>query len=106
MTMTTEPKFETAGVLFQVAAERRRQDEKWGQQEHTMPVWMLVLQEELGEAAQAMLQAQFELGEVNRIDRRVEQDHLTANCRAELIQSAAVIVAMIECGDRQGWWPR
>lgn len=38
-------------VLAKVADERLRQIEKWGAQSQTPPVWMIILMEEVGEAA-------------------------------------------------------
>ena len=71
-------------VLAEVAAERHRQDEKWGEQNHDAGKWMLILAEEVGEAAKAALE-----GDV-------------AQERAEYVQVAAVAVARIECIDRRG----
>lgn len=65
-------------LLAQVDAERERQLERWGEQHHSAGDWMLILQEEIGEAAQAILQARSE------------------DFKEELIQSAAVIIAWLE----------
>lgn len=46
-------KFDSAIEI--VREERRRQFEKWGKQDHTLFVWMNILMEEVGEAAQASL---------------------------------------------------
>lgn len=78
----------TDTVLFDVGAERVRQDAKWGgrpgvdrRDDHT---YAAVLGEEFGEACQAWLQ------------REVQQ------LRAELIQVAAVAVAWVEEIDNGG----
>lgn len=98
----------TWGVLDEVAAERQRQDERWGQQDHpdhprgeawaalgrlleaqaraTLRTtgglsWSAVMAEEIGEAW-------------NALDG--------ADLRAELVQVAAVAVAWIEAIDRRG----
>lgn len=42
-----------------VREERKRQIEKWGKQDHTLFVWMSILMEEVGEAAQAALHQTF-----------------------------------------------
>lgn len=68
-------------VLEEVCAERERQDVKWGEQNYT-DKWFPIFDEEWGEASRSYL------------DRDMD------NYRAELVQCAAVIVAMIECLDR------
>jgi NTP pyrophosphatase (non-canonical NTP hydrolase) len=73
----------TCTVLGEVWAERQRQDEKWGQQDHDAHKWMSILVEEVGEVAKEA----FEDDDKNR--------------RAELIQVAAVAVAAVECIDRK-----
>ena len=40
-------------ILADVSRERRRQDEKFGPQHHTIPEWLMILGEEYGEACQA-----------------------------------------------------
>lgn len=73
-----------------VDEERRRQDEKWGEQNHDPFVWLGVLSEEVGEFAQAALHARFggpaDIGLVN-----------------EAIQVAAVALAIVECAERNDW---
>jgi len=72
----------TADILQEVAAERCSQDAKWGDQRmHPTSHWHLILSEEVGEAADAIL------------------EH--ASLRSELIQVAAVAVAAIESHDWQ-----
>lgn len=73
--------FERAARL--IAAERERQDAKWGQQNHDPATWLLILTEELGEVSKARL------------------EHKPADYILELIQSAAVIVAWLECEVRK-----
>jgi hypothetical protein len=81
-TMTT-----TADIAKEIVQERVKQDNKWGPQNHSLPVWIAILAEEFGEASM----------EVN------DWFHPSAKCngsqaaiRNELIQTAAVCVAMIE----------
>ncbi len=98
-------------ILFEIAAERSRQDKIWGEQNHVIieedkpysfwqdnansrrekcdkgfkegkGSWRLILNEEVAEAYE-----QAALGD-------------NAKLREELIQVAAVVVAMIECLDR------
>jgi NTP pyrophosphatase (non-canonical NTP hydrolase) len=80
----------TSAVLNDVAAERLRQDRKWGVQDHSPETWLAILSEEVGEVAKPLA------------------DHLTKakdwapeDYRAELVQVAAVAVAAIESLHRQ-----
>ena len=41
-------------VIQDIINERSRQDDKWGLQRHPLPLWMVILVEEVGELAQAM----------------------------------------------------
>lgn len=71
----------TLGYIYSdITAERRRQDEKWGDQVHSPATWMAILAEEFGEAAGAMLEGK-------------------SSWREELIQVAAVVVAIVEAYD-------
>lgn len=76
--MVTKLGVATQGILDQIYLERERQDEKWGPQDHTLEGWYTILGEEVGEVAMAIL----------------EEWH--TNVREELVQVAAVCVAMIE----------
>ena len=69
-------------VIEAVVAERMRQDEKWGEQNHCPDRWSLILEEEIGEAAKAFLEGNIE------------------QYRKEMIQAAAVCVAAIEASYR------
>lgn len=82
---------ETNSVLSEVQEERRRQDEKWGTQNHTPPEWLSILGEEFGEVCKAVCEAHFS---------GYESTGNWENYRTELIQLAAVAVAMVECLDR------
>jgi len=74
-------------ALQDVAAERRRQVEKWGVQRHPAAWWVVILGEEFGEVCRALYEAKdFSLGE---------------EYRQELVQVAAVAVAAIESYDAQ-----
>lgn len=70
-------------ILGDVLHERESQYEKWGQQDHDEDRWMVILMEEVGEAARAIF------------------DENPANYREELLQVAAVAVAAIEAFDRK-----
>jgi len=71
-------------VLSEVHFERERQDNKWGVQNHDPYFWYSILGEEFGEIGKALCEKDFK------------------NYREELIQTAAVCVAMLECLDRNG----
>jgi hypothetical protein len=86
----------TNQVLLQVAEERQRQNEKWGQQNHDDPMWGLILGEKVGEACQAALHCMFPPRNTT-LGRLEQRDQL----RTELIQVAAVAVAWIEALDRR-----
>jgi NTP pyrophosphatase (non-canonical NTP hydrolase) len=75
----------------EILAERRRQDKKWGEQNHRPEWWMQILMEEVGEAAQALLNAQFNPNGTYEVYRK------------EMIQVAAVALAAIESFDRNKW---
>lgn len=78
----TDAKLTTICVLCEVEKERVRQDAKWGEQNHGVYKWLAILGEEVGEANKSALEGN------------------APNYRDELIQIAAVAVAMIECHDR------
>ncbi len=70
-------------ALEDVAAERTRQEEVWGdQRDRDFRTWLAILVEEVGETAQAILQRD------------------PTALRREIVQVAAVAVAMIEAYDR------
>lgn len=78
-------------MLVEVRRERTRQHDKWGEQNHDDGWWTAILAEEVGEAAQAALQAHFPDDGSKTLD----------DLREELIQVAAVAVAWIEAIDRR-----
>lgn len=67
-------------VFHAISQERERQDAKFGVQEHGDLYWLAILQEEVGEAAQAVIQ--------ERTYEEVEK---------EMLHIAAVAVSWIEC---------
>jgi len=73
-------------ILALIVAERRRQDEKWGEQNHAPVKWLAILLEEAGEAAKAALENEYGL------------------YVQELVQVAAVAVVAIESLCRQASW--
>ncbi|HQQ81958.1 MAG TPA: MazG-like family protein [Cyclobacteriaceae bacterium] len=76
-------------VFKEIHEERKRQDDKWGQQDHSPADYLMILGEEVGEANKAALEWRFGY-------TGMDPD----NYRKELIQVAAVAVAMIESYDR------
>lgn len=41
-------------IIEKVLEERSRQDKKWGEQNHSAPVWGMIIGEEYGEMCQAI----------------------------------------------------
>lgn len=74
-------------IVNKVLTERLRQDRKWGEQNHELHVWTDILGEEIGEISKALLEEQFGDG---------TNEHIAV----ELVQSAAVIFAMLEFMER------
>jgi hypothetical protein len=91
----TPPTPQTQKALGDVITERYRQEKKWGEQNHDPFYYLTVLGEEYGEACQAALDAHHHCDPV-------KLEHL----RTELVQTAAVALAIVECLDRKKWvWP-
>lgn len=67
----------------QIALERIRQDNKWGEQNHDDWKWLAILVEEVGEAAEAMLKA-------------LEKGGDPATVQKEVIEAGAVTLAWLE----------
>ena len=82
-------------ILVDINQERLRQDEKWGLQNHIPIEWIAILGEEFGEASKEALEMHFH---PNKDFGKRLMDY-----RKELVQVAAVAVAMIECVDRNTW---
>jgi hypothetical protein len=108
----------TARVLEDIDDERRRQDAKWGEQNHDLTVWLTVLAEEVGEAgdalpgaadplaismgraALAILHYRAAAGRAENVEGDTDPDAWLAKARNEFIQTAAVAVAIVEFIDR------
>ena len=80
-------------VLNQIRAERERQNEKWGEQNHDDYRWLAILTEEVGELAQAILHDEF------------GGSH-AGTAKTELVHVAAVAVQWLECMERRQLTPR
>jgi NTP pyrophosphatase (non-canonical NTP hydrolase) len=74
--------------------ERKRQNDKWGEQNHGLTVWSAILTEECGEFAEAALGVLFQDGETP------QRAASLAKARTEAIHCAAVALAIVECIDR------
>jgi NTP pyrophosphatase (non-canonical NTP hydrolase) len=72
-------------IIELILRERRKQDDKWGEQNHDVYKWLAILGEEVGEANKAALE-----------DSRNDLIN-------ELIQIGAVTVAMIESLKRNNY---
>ena len=79
-------------IFEEIKNERLAQDAKWGEQNHKPIEWVAILTEEIGEVSKEALEYHFK-----KYYRDVDQ---LANYRKELIQVAAVAVAMIQCLER------
>ena len=80
-------------ALLDVLEERKRQDQKWGEQNHNPFCYLVVLMEEVGELSQAALHTHF-------------GGCAAAGLRTEAIHVAAVALAIVQCLDRGKWsWP-
>ena len=78
-------------AINEIIAERNRQDEKWGEQNHHPLMWFSIIGEEYGEMCHAYNEFTFD-----------EQYAHLEDMQKEAIQIAACCVAMIECIQRQG----
>lgn len=84
-------------ILDEIAIERVRQFDKWGDQIHTVTHWMSILGEEVGEAEKEAVEYEASRGPFYQIPN----DRL----RKELIETAAVAVAMVEWIDEGATYP-
>lgn len=82
--------------IRQVLHERDRQDGKWGERNHSPEVWLAILGEEFGEARQAAL--------ADRFSKNAAQgEKHPGQLRAEIVQVAAVAIAILEWMNRSGY---
>jgi hypothetical protein len=86
----------TFDVLWEVGHERKRQNERFAEQNHPLGHWIIILGEEFGEVCRAAYEAVNALAVHGPVGYEAE---LRA-ARQELVQVAAVAVAMIESLDR------
>jgi len=79
-------------IFKEIKEEREKQDIKWGEQNHKPIEWIAILTEEVGETSKAALEAHFE--------KCFWDPKKLKEYREELIQVAAVSVAMLESLER------
>ena len=98
-------------ILNEIANERIRQDEKWGEQNHSLSLWLAILGEEFGEVSKEVVEFYFakaksslstksETYGMQSDENNMLQRLILENYRKELIQVAAVCVSMIESLER------
>lgn len=88
-------------ILEAVAAERTRQNEKFGEQNHNPIEWMAILTEETGEASKEAVDFYFKYpSKDDNVDFEDLQTKRLINYRTELIQVAAVAVSMVQSLER------
>jgi len=89
----------TSNLINDLNDELIFQHKKWGIQDHENFKWLAIVTEELGEAAQEILEIDFLLRKDIINIKSVE--HRRELLRAELIQVAASAISFIECLDRK-----
>lgn len=96
-------------ILEEIKAERVRQDAKWGEQNHPITLLPAMYAESVANDLRQKCDEAFECGEGSWEDILLEEVYEALEqaakgniekTREELIQVAAVVVAMIECVDR------
>lgn len=87
-------------VFAEVDAERERQEAKWGEQNHSLPVWLAILGEEYGEVCQGVLKGRAAAFPTSPDYSGKTPDEWLADIRGELIQTATVAVQIVEYIDR------
>jgi hypothetical protein len=87
--MDSDQEHRMRAALLDIMGERRSQHDKWGEQCHDLPTWLMILGEEVGELNQAVLEA-YTGGPRGRIK----------NIWRETVQVAAVACQIIEYLER------
>lgn len=83
--------------LDKVQAERIRQDKLWGEQNHALERWYTILGEEFGEVGKEICELGY--AETSEYKKGLKAYH-TNQLKEELVQVAAVCVAILECIER------
>lgn len=93
-------------ILEKIQEEMRRQDKKWGEQNHPPIKWIAILVEEVGEASKESVDHHFEYQvksleekELSLVAKNLQTQRLL-NYRRELVQVAAVAIQMIRSLER------
>jgi len=96
----------TTKIQDDINAERQRQNETWGYNDHHTFKWLTIITEEMGDASAAALKIDLlerkynETDDIDSCDLLVVKE-LQETLRKELIQVAASTVAMLEHLDRK-----
>lgn len=77
-------KIEPEKIIDDVLAERKRQDEKWGEQNHGAYTWMSIIGEEYGEMCKAVNEFGFNPTPKTKQDIYIEAIQTIASCMAML----------------------
>lgn len=99
-------------IIADITAERARQDAKFGEQNHPPQDWLAILMEEVGEFARAHMEVYYHaapepgMSAEALASMKASFDAKRRQVREELVQVAAVAVAMLESCDRNRWAPR
>ncbi len=99
-------------IIADITAERARQDAKFGEQNHPPQDWLAILMEEVGEFAKAHMEVYYHAAPEPGMSAeaiatmKAGFDAKRRHVREELVQVAAVAVAMLECCDRNRWSPQ
>lgn len=81
-------------IIDLVIDELKRQENKWGIQDHHPEKWMAILMEEVGEASEAVLEAfPFKI-------QLKDREYWLNRYYLELRQVAAVAISAMDCLDR------
>lgn len=87
----------TLEAIQLVMSERLRQERKWGEQNKAPERYLMILMEEIGEWSQEVLDSDHAGGNQERRERHLR------NAETELVQVAAVALAIVECSLRNNW---
>lgn len=79
-----------AAVVNDALAERDRQDEQWGVQNHHPAYWLAILGKQVGQLGTSILNREW----------WTDKSAAVAEMRHEAIQVIAVAMALVECIDR------
>jgi len=71
-------------IIKNVIEERRRQDAKWGEQNHVAPIWGMIIGEEYGEMCKAINEFGFDPTPETEEQIYTEAIHTMASCMAML----------------------